>query len=337
MKCSRLGLAGCLFLGSLKAHAALNAFLWDNDFLSPRDTDAYYTNGFAYHNVSDPLPPAQGRQWSACPGLDMLSRQFASYLIPVDVSSRYWHSWEVGQITQTPLNKQAHPPDPRDQPYAGLLYAGCNYHVRSGDRSESLGLQFGLIGPWSLAEQGQQLAHRIVGAREAQGWDGQLRNEVVVNIRYDRQEILWQGLLGDHGLSVFDNMDFALGPLLTSATAGINILYARNTNAAFGLNPNYLGRYPYIISGQSLGFYALGTLQASGVLRNLFLNGNTWVDSPARVDHEPLLGSAQLLAGYGFSCWAFQLGLNVSTRTFQRQDVEWPRYGSLVVTWNCGR
>ncbi|MCC2637644.1 MAG: outer membrane protein [Moraxellaceae bacterium] len=331
---SRLVLAGWL-LWPLLARADFNAILWDNDLFSPRGTDAYYTNGIVYHHVRDPVPPEEGRQWRDCPGLSALSRLLAPALIPVDENTRYQHSFELGQIIQTPFDKRSRPPDPDDQPYAGLLYGGCGYHLRSASRLESLGLQFGVVGPWSLAEQGQHFVHRVVGANEARGWDGQLRNEFVLNLRYDRQEVVSERALGDWGLSFFDNMDFALGPLMTSAAAGINVLYARDPDVVFGLNPNYLGRYPRISPGRPAGFYALAGLQVTGVLRNLFLNGNTWVDSPARVDHEPLLGSAQVLFGYGRSCWAVQLGLNISTRAFQTQAVELPRYGTLAYSWGC--
>lgn len=325
-------LTGWLLLAP-QAQAGFHALLWDNDAFSPRETDAYYTNGIVYHQVSDPIHPAQGRRWPSCPGLDAISHFFGKYLIPSNDSSQYRHSWEVGQIVQTPFDKGADPPDQDDQPYAGLLYAGCNFHVQTADRAESLGLQFGIVGPWSLAEDTQRFAHRAIDVDEAHGWDEQLRNEFVVNLRYDRQEIIKRAELGSWGVSVFNNMDLALGPLMTSAGVGINALYARDPEAVFGLNPNYLGRYPRM-SGQPLGFYTMGGLQLTGVLRNLFLNGNTWVDSP-HVDHEPLVGAAQLLIGYGFSCWAVQLGLNVSTRTFQTQDVEWPRYGNLAFTWGC--
>lgn len=331
---SRLILAGWL-LWPLLARADFNAILWDNDLFSPRGTDAYYTNGIVYHHVRDPVPLEEGRQWRDCPGLSALSRLLAPALIPVDDHPHYQHSFALGQIIQTPLDKRSSPPDPDDQPYAGLLYASCHYHLRSANRLESLGLQFGVVGPWSLAEQGQYIAHRMVGAREARGWAGQLRNELVANLRYDRQEVVGERALGDWGLSFFDNMAFELGPLATSAAAGINILLARNPDVVFGLNPNDLGRYPRIDPERPSGFYAMAGLQVTGVLRNLFLNGNTWVDSPASVDHEPLLGSAQLLFGYGGACWAVQLGLNLSTRTFQTQAVELPRYGTLALSRGC--
>lgn len=330
---SRWLLAACL-CWPLAAVADFDAILWDNDLFSPRGIDAYYTNGFVYHHVFDPVPAEQGRAWPACPGLVSLSRALAPALIPLAGSPRFQHSVELGHIIQTPLVRNSVTPDPRDQPYAGLLYGACHYHLRTGRRAESLGLQVGMVGPWALAEESQALVHRTVGARESRGWGGQLRNELVANLRYDRQEVVAELPLGRSGLWVFDNMDFALGSLQVSAAAGLNILYARSPEAVFGLNPNYLGRYPRI-SGAPAGFYTMASVQVTGVLRNLFLNGNTWVDSPARVDHEPLLASGQLLLGYGFSCWALQLGINVGTRSFQTQDVELPRYGTLALSWGC--
>lgn len=336
MKCSRRVLLVLCLLPVVPARAAFNAILWDNDALSPRRTDAYYTNGFVYHWVSDPVAPGAGRNWAACPGLGALSRQFDDWLIPASGPAPFRHSWEVGQVIQTPLDKDANPPDPEDQPYAGLLYAGCTYHLKTGRRAESMGLVAGILGPWALAGESQDAAHHVVGAREAQGWAGQLRNEIVLNLRYDRQQVLREAALGSQGVSIFDTFGFEFGTLEISASAGLSVLLARDPDAVFGFNPNYLGRYPTISGDRATGFYVMTTLQATAVMRDLFLNGNTWVDSPAAVDHEPLLGSAQLMVGYGFRCWALQLGLSVSTRTFQQQDLEWPRYGSLAVSWGCG-
>lgn len=331
---SRLVLAGWL-MWPLAAQADFNAILWDNDLFSPRRTDAYYSNGFVFHQVDDDVPVAEGREWRACPGLAPLAHWLDGALVPVTEHPRFSHSWEIGQIIETPMQKQRLPPLRDDQPYAGLLYAGCHYHLRTARRMESLGLQYGVVGPWSLAEQSQTFAHRVVGSQEALGWGWQLRNELVANLRYDRQEVVGEAAVGESGLRFFDNVDLALGSLVTSAALGVNLLYARNPEAVFGLNPNYLGRYPRITRGQSVGFYTMASLQVSGVLRNIFLDGNTWVDSPASVPHEPLLASGQLLIGYGHSCWALQLGLNVSTRSFKTQAVEWPQYGTLALSWSC--
>lgn len=330
-----LAMAWLLACWPLLALAQSNSVLWDNDLLAPRKTDAYYTNGLVYHHVSDTLPPDTGRAWRRCPGTGLLSRLAGDWLIPTDDYSRFWHSWDLGQLIETPYNLRRVPPDPNDQPYAGLLYLGCNVHVRSDSHAESLGLRVGIVGPWALAEQSQNLAHRIAeGVDDARGWDWQLRNELVLNLTYDRQRALSSRTLGGRGLTFFNNVDLSLGTLLTSAATGLNVLYAADPDAVFGLDPNFLGRYPRLSPGQRLGFYAMASLQATAVARNLFLDGNTWVDSPS-VGHRPLVGSAQLLLGYGLSCFALQLGLNVSTQTFDSQHLKWPTFGTLGVTWGC--
>lgn len=324
-----------LWLSSSLAWAGFNSIIWDNDLLSLHNMDAHYTNGLVYHRISDPIPLAQAEAQGRCPGLNLLARLFGSLLLPVDEVSELRHSWEVGQIIETPESKIV-PPDPDDQPYAGLLYAGCNRHLLTADHAESLGLQFGVVGPWSLAEDTQKAAHHLKGDKASEGWDEQLRNEVVINLRYDRQTILQRFNLGSARFIVHDNRDFALGPLMTSLALGLNVIYAGDTDAAFGLNPNYLGRYPRLSKSRPIGFYTLAGVQVMAVARNLFLDGNTWVKSRS-VEREPLVGSAQLLLGYGLPCLALQLGLNVSTRTFATQKNEHPQYGTLTVAWGCSK
>lgn len=319
----------------LLAHASFNTILWDNDLFSPRKTDAYYSNGFIYHHVTDPVPASEGREWKYCPGLGSVAKLAGALLIDVDEQTQYRHSAGLGQVIQTPLHLSLNPPDPDDQPYAGLLYGGCGFHVQTAERAESLGLMLGVVGPWSLAENTQDIAHRVTGSEYPAGWDYQLDNEVVVNLMYDRQKVRERFDLGEHGVTLFDSMGLALGPLMTSASLGINALYARNPDAIFSMRPSYFGRYPWLTQNQPLGFYAVGSLQVTGVLRNLFLDGNTWHDGPS-VGHKPVVGTAQLVLGYGFSCLALQFGLTATTRTFDSQQLSWPKYGTLAVTWGCG-
>lgn len=336
MGCRHVFCAFPLLLAALPAssHAAFNALLWDNDLFSPRNTDAYYTNGFIYHHVSDPVPAEEGREWAACPGLTGLSRFLSPLFIDTTPATDYRHSWGMGQIIQTPWDLTLARPDPADQPYAGLLYGSCGFHVQEDGHAESLSLMLGVTGPWSMAERGQEIAHQITGSKQPAGWRYQLRNEVLVNMVYDRQHVFYSLPLGQQHLTFFNNTGFLLGTVMTSGSAGLNVLYARDPRAAFTLRPGFLGRYPWLSQQQPLGFYAVGSLQGSAVLRSVFLDGNTWVDS-ASVDKKPLTGNAQIVLGYGFSCMAVQLGLNIGTRTFETQGERWPRYGSLGLVWGC--
>lgn len=323
-----------LLLWPTWACAAFSSLLWDNDLFSPRNTDAYYTNGFLYHRVSDPVSADMGRHGSSCPGLSTLAGWAKPLLIRTDEDSTYRHSWGLGQIIQTPDNLQLKPPDPDDQPYAGLLYGSCGFHVQEAAYAESMGLIYGVVGPLSLAEEIQDAAHHITGSEYPMGWDSQLDNEPVVNLLYDRQRVMTDIAVGAHSLTFFDSLGFTLGNLSISGTLGANMLYARNPRAAFSLRPNFLGRYPWLSQSQPLGFYAVSSLQGQLVGRNLFLDGNTFTDGPS-VDKEYVVGSGQVIMGYGFSCLALQLGLNISTRTFKTQQENWPRYGTLGVVWGC--
>lgn len=315
-------------------HAGFSSLLWDNDLFSPRNTDAYYTNGFLYHHVSDPVPQETGRHWKSCPGLSFLAKTAEPLLIRTGEASQYRHSWGFGQIIQTPSDLTLNPPDPDDQPYAGLLYGSCGFHVQEDGYAESMGLMLGVVGPLSLAERTQDIAHRVTGSEYPQGWDHQLANEPVLNLVYDRQRVMTDFSVDGHSIKIFNNFGFAFGNLMISTTAGVNALFAKNTRAAFSLRPNFLGRYPWLSQSQPLGFYALGSVQGMAVGRNLFLDGNTFEDGPS-VDKEYVVGSGQLVMGYGFSCLALQLGLNLSTRTFKTQGESWPRYGTLGIVWGC--
>lgn len=327
-------LPALFFLLPAIACAGFSSLIWDNDLFSPRKTDAYYTNGFLYHHVSDPVPAEEGRRRKHCPGLAWLTETAEPLLIKADEESQYRHSWGMGQIMQTPSDLSLEPPDPNDQPYAGLLYGSCGFHVQESDSAESLALIFGVVGPLSLAEKTQDIAHKVTGSEYPQGWDYQLANEPVLNLVYDRQRMMTGFSMGEHSIAIFDNLGVAFGNLMISGSFGLNALYAKNTRAAFSMRPGFLGRYPWLSQSQPLGFYALGSLQGTVVGRNLFLDGNTFEDSPS-VDKEYVVGAGQLVMGYGFSCLALQLGFNLGTPTFKTQSEPWPRYGTLAVIWGC--
>jgi hypothetical protein len=328
-------------LWPLCAQADFNIFLWDNDLFTPRKTDAYYTNGFVYHHVSDSLAADASRQWSACPGLGWITRMLAPVLPDQnDATLSQRHTWGVGQIVNTPWDLHAITPSPQDQPYSGLLYGSCGLQMQNSDSVVALDMEFGVVGPGALAKDTQDIAHTITSTTQPRGWGSQLRNEPIVNLVYEREKTRWQfprsfsflWASESHTLTFFDSTGFSLGPLLTSASVGINAMIA--PSATPPVRMDYLGRYLLPASSQTRGFYSVAGVRVNAVLRNLFLDGNTWIDGPS-VSRRPVVAEAQWLAGYSFSCLALQFGLDVSTKTFARQIVAWPRYGTFSVSWGC--
>lgn len=86
-----------------------------------------------------------------------------------------------GQSMYTPENKTRTDVIPDDRPYAGLLYLGLAWNRRVHPQAASYEmldvreLTLGVIGPWSLAEQSQDLVHRARGIERFRGWDNQLQ------------------------------------------------------------------------------------------------------------------------------------------------------------------
>src|SRR5690606_24837863 len=88
-----------------------------------------------------------------------------------------------GQSMYTPEDRTRTDLIADDRPYAGLLHMGLAWNRRvhqPGAPHEMLDtreLTLGVIGPWSLARQSQNLVHDLRGIERFRGWDNQLHNE----------------------------------------------------------------------------------------------------------------------------------------------------------------
>lgn len=107
-----------------------------------------------------------------------------------------WGPWTfaVQQNMYTPNNKKADYPLPDQHPYAGYLVGEAGYLFQHKNSSDYLGLQLGLIGPHTYAEQTQKFIHKLIGDVEPMGWDYQLKDEFVFQVNYiHRQSFLLFG------------------------------------------------------------------------------------------------------------------------------------------------
>lgn len=167
----------------------------ENDLFTGSDRN--YTNGVALTAVSRDL---QGGLRPEClPQPIGLYARFIGWADP-----GFWHDAgahsssqnlvvRFGQAMYTPENKTRTDVIPDDRPYAGLLYLGLAWNRRihpQAARYEMLDvreLTLGVIGPWSLAEQSQDLVHRARGIERFRGWDNQLHNELAFQMAMERK------------------------------------------------------------------------------------------------------------------------------------------------------
>jgi lipid A 3-O-deacylase len=296
----------CILFGVLMAIAACGRGLADDygrvNILEENDSlyfhsDKHYTQGLRLSYLAPSVTPG-----------DAFDRPF-DYLgadTPIFASDfvdrRY--AFLFGQSIFTPENLQLRPPDPHDRPYAGWLYGGVSLLQRDGDGSlENLELDAGVVGPGALGEQVQNDWHQFIGIRQAQGWSDQIQNEPGAVLTYQR---LWRFPIvgsGDaFGIDAVPEAGATVGNVFDFGELGGMLRIGSGLGADYGparVRPALSGT-DYFDStrvGDGLGGYFYIGAQGRVVGRNIFLDGNSFRQSPS-VEHKALVGDLE--AGFAF-------------------------------------
>jgi len=245
--------------------------------------DGHYTNGIALLWVPTD-GPAPG--WAV---------RIAQWLPWIPKSARIHHGYVFGQDMYTPSDITMADPQLDDRPYAGWLYGTIGLAIESGRQLDQVALTLGVVGPASLAEQGQKLIHEIRGSAEPQGWDTQLENEPGIVLTYQRS---WRGLashrLAGLELELTPHLGGALGNVYTYANAGMTFRVGKGLSLDYGpprIQPSVPGS-GFFVPADRFAWYLFAGFEGRAVARNIFLDGNTFQDSRS-VDKEALVGDLQ--------------------------------------------
>jgi lipid A 3-O-deacylase len=246
----------------------------------------------------------------------------------------------LGQSIFTPSNLQLKPPDPHDRPYGGWLYVGTSL-LQESDRHvlENFELDLGVVGPGALGKQTQNDFHQLIGVKQAQGWSNQIQNEPGGMLSYDR---LWRfALLGDgnNGIDIVPQAGVTLGNVFTYAQAGGMLRVGKNLHADYGpvrIRPALSGT-DYFDADQldgDLGFYFFVGGQGRAVAHNIFLDGNTFRQSPG-VRKRVLVGDLEAgLSVFRSSNWRLDFAAVRRTKEFFGQQADdLVGTGALSVSW----
>lgn len=285
----------------------------ENDLYSGQGTDSNYTNGirFTYYDTS--------RNASRLvEGIDTLLPFFAVN----DTSNTYF---SLGQNLYTPQDITLVTPDPTDRPYAAFLYGSVGSNTINENHMDDIELTLGVVGSAALGEPVQSAVHKLTDSPDPKGWDSQLKNEPGVMLAYQRS---WpEAFAAD-----LDPFYFRIAPHV-GATVG-NIYTYGATGITFQLTPrNAIWQAPPPRVRPALassGYFALpedvsfawslfAGLEARAMARNIFLDGNTFTDSPS-VDRE--IGVVDANAGVTTTFDNIQIAytLNWRSREFSEQD-----------------
>ena len=296
-------------------------------------TDQHYTNGLKFSWLSADLTDWGQTGWrkNVVEALPFVNRPDGQKNL----------GFAFGQNIYTPRNIEVTNPDPNDRPYAGWSYLELAFVSKTPAVADMLALQVGIVGPHSLAEDSQRIVHRQISSAEPRGWDYQLRDEIGVNVVYERRWRLYgRALLNTLGIDLVPHAGASLGNVQTYANAGGTVRLGINLPSDFGVQLARAGSIggtptddldPRVALNRNFSLFVFGAADGRAIARDLFLDGNTFRDSRS-VDKEPFV--ADLSAGVGLIAGRWQLTYTQvwRTREFKTQRGDYNNFGSVSLS-----
>ena len=188
-----------------------------------------------------------------------------------------------------------------DRPYAGWLYISPTLTVVHDKSVVVIELDLGVVGPYALGEKSQNGVHRYIGAQQAMGWDHQLGTEGGVELSIQNKYTFFKLDTSNEHWRYMDVLPYygeGFGNIYIGADSGAILRMGYNLPADYGpARPSAGDGDPFIKSEGILqnslkrhwSLYLFGGGKMDIVARNIFLDGNTFQNSP-RVTKVPLVG-----------------------------------------------
>jgi lipid A 3-O-deacylase len=312
------------------------SFNWENDVFARTDRD--YSNGLKMTWSTG--FNAAGEETKNLPGwiygiADRLPRI-------KDPAAHRALSVSLGQSIYTPENTKSRHLVEDDRPYAGYSYVGVGFLARKDIRMDVWELEAGLVGALSLAEQTQNTVHRLIHSPPAEGWEHQLKNELGLDVTHETKWRAWtRDFEGGFGINLIPHVGWRLGSIAIYANTGGELRFGWKLPADFGTCPIRPGCNiddpQDDFTGAGSGHAVFGVqvfLGADGryVLRDIFLDGNTFVDSH-HVSKIPWV--ADLMAGIGIQYGRFRASYAYVYRTPEFEERKQPLlFGAVSLSWS---
>lgn len=274
------------------------SFYFENDIFAGTDRD--YTSGWKLAWISPNLTGS--RENSSRPKWGYSLIKWLPFVR--EPGCRNSISLALGQNFYTPKDIEQSELIVDDRPYAGLLYLEFGVQSRTARRLSTLEFDLGIVGPHSFAEQTQKLIHQLFGFIEPRGWDNQLKDELALQIIYEQRWKAVERRTGkSFGFDLIPHLGGGLGNICTYANTGMQFRLGWNLPRDFGIsllrpggesNTAFCQDDSSLSSGRRFGLHFFLSIDGHAVVRNVFLDGNTFSDSH-RVDKR--LFTADVLAG----------------------------------------
>ena len=307
----------------------------ENDFFA--GTDEHYTNGIKLTWISADL-----KKYAEDERLPAFAVAYLQRLPFVNEPGQQYNvALSAGQNMYTPANTATEAPQPGDRPYAGWTYISLALHAKTPTRLDSFETSLGIVGPSARAGETQNNYHTLMGFDRAEGWRHQIHDEPGLMLSWQRTLRLTRMDLGrDVSFDVLPHAGVTVGNVLTHAAAGFETRIGYRLPWDFGTSLIQPGggvsapadpddtRLRHDATFFGLHFFAGAEGRAVG--RNIFLDGNTWENSP-HVSKKPLV--ADLMAGVGLVLGKVKLTYTHVYRTEEFDGQDGPqKFGSVSLS-----
>lgn len=177
-------------------------FNYDNDYFS--STDKNYTQGYNFELVTP-----------------FFKKNPLNILFLKPSNSEYKYGLSIEHIGYTPDNIKSPEIQYGDRPFAASIMLKSFLITTDTVQKSRLvsSLNLGLIGPGAFGKEMQVAIHQATGNTIPQGWQNQIKNDVVLNyeINYEKQLLRYKNFF-----SLNSNTNMRLGTLFTNASVGLN-------------------------------------------------------------------------------------------------------------------
>lgn len=229
-----------------------------------------------------------------------------------------------------------------DRPYAGWSYIELALHQVTDKNLDSLTVQLGVVGPASKMEELQTFFHKYIDVSESAGWDNQLSNEVGLQVNYMHKWRYEQADIVGIESVLIPYAGANLGNISTKASAGAMYRVGWNISKDYGMNSMKEGSYPSIpIHSKAISkeksdwaLYLNLTTGANFVLRDIFLDGNTFRDSHS-IDKNYLNAYISYGVTARYKNFLIEYVHNYYTKEYNERGryQDYKGYGSLLLTY----
>ena len=251
--------------------------------------------------------------------------------------SRRAVSLSLGQDIYTPADIHQSGVIADDRPYAGYTYLSAGFFSRKDDQRTCWELDVGMIGPLSYADKAQNFVHRAIDTPRAEGWSNQLHNELVLDAVFESQ---WRVVHRETGqgfnYDVIPHAGGSFGNAEIYINTGAEVRMGWNLPTNFGTCPIRPGcetntaDIAQMNDGRA-GAHFFTAVDGRLVIRDIFLDGNTFTDSQSVEKNRYV---ANIMAGIALDYGRMKASYSyvIRTRQFKTQPHE-QVYGAINISW----